>query len=447
MACVLLLPTFMCFGAPGDEPAVDVPVAAIYADGATAPSDPALRRDPAQYRGRERSSDAGDALAWIPRVAFFPIYAVAEYGVRYPLYKGIEWIDRNHVVPYVAKALHPVSGFYWSPTLSLDLGAITFAGVQARWEDVGVPGHQIKASLAFGGFEAWRAKLQDRWQLGDNGYLGLRGAFETRWDRPFYGLGPYSNDFRTNFTLTRGDGFFFGAVEAGNHFRLQLSAGYRGEKTSSGGVTSVETVFITKDIPAFGEELNLGLTMLDLKLDSRHEVEDNGGVRLLANATYARDFRVFERSFVTAEADLEVAGEVSYPDRVLAARVYAKDTIPIGDMPVPFTHQAILGGENHHGFVWARFRDESAVMAEVRYRYPIAFYVDAQWTASAGNVFSQHFENFDLGALTGSLGAGLRTRRTGMPPIELTFAVGTSRFDERFGLENFRVYLNTTEGL
>jgi hypothetical protein len=415
--------------------------------GTTAPADPALRRDPAQYRGRESPTDPVEVLAWIPRVAFFPLYAVAEYGVRLPLYKGVEFIDRKHLVPVFAKVFHPTSGIYWNPTLSLDLGAISFVGAQGRWDNMGVQGHELKVSVAFGGAEAWRVKAQDRWQLGEKVYLGTRGTFETRWDRPYFGLGPYSRDFRTNYTLTRGDVFAFAGVEHENHFRLQLSEGYRREYTKSGAYPKIDNIFMTQDIPGYGDELNLAMSMVDLKLDSRREIEQNGGIRFLGNVTYARDMRVFERAFFTAEAELEVAAEVSYPDRVLAARVYAMDTTPTGTSPVPFTHQASLGGQNHHGFIWGRFRDESALMAELRYRYPIAYYMDAQWTASAGNVFSRHFGDFDLGALTASIGAGLRTRRTGFSPIELTFAVGTSRFDERFDIENFRVYFSTTEGL
>jgi len=439
--------------APAKAPAVeakmggDTAAISAYPPGTIAPLDPELRQDSAQYRGRENPTTAAEGLAWIPRVLFFPAFLVTEYGVRIPIYKAAEFVDRKHVVPIVQKIFNPHPQFFWSPTISLDLGAITFVGVQARFEDVGVEGHQIKLAAAFGGTEAWRVKGQDRWQLGDNAFVGIRGAFEKRWDRPFFGFGPYSRDFRTNFALARGDAFLFGGVEAGNHFRLQLAPGYRQERTSKGGNPSIEVIAFPEDIPAYGEELHLAVAMLDLKLDSRTEADDNGGVRLLANGTYARDVLNRDRAFLTLEADLEAAVEVSYPDRVLAARLYAADTVPLGDDPIPFTHLPMLGGPNHHGFVWARFRDESAVMAEARYRYPIAYYMDAQLSASAGNVFARHFEDFDLGALTASLGAGLRTRRIGPAPIELTFAVGTSRFDERFAVESFRVYFSTTDGL
>ncbi len=79
--------------------------------------------------------------------------------------------------------------------------------------------------------------------------------------------------------------------------------------------------------------------------------------------------------------------------------------------------------------------------------YPIAYYVDAQWTASVGNVFSRHLGDFRPSALTASFGFGLRTRRTGMTPLQITFAMGTTRFDEPFGLGNVRFFIGNTDGL
>jgi hypothetical protein len=133
---------------------------------------------------------------------------------------------------------------------------------------------------------------------------------------------------------------------------------------------------------------------------------------------------------------------------VLATRVYVAETASLGGGAVPFLHLATLGWNNHQGFVLGRFRGEAAFLAEVRYRYPVAFFFDVQWIASVGNVFARDFSDFSAGALTGSFGVGLRTRRTGDDPLEVTVAIGTSRFDAPgFGIDSVRLYLSTTRGL
>jgi len=433
--------------AADEAPAADkAPPAIRGTDPATPTPDPAQRRDPAHYRGRQNGTTAVEALSWIPRVLFFPAYAVTELGLRRPIYLGAEWADRNHVVPILDHVFHPTPDIFWSPTLSLDLGSITFVGLQGRWRNLLVPGHELRASAAFGGVDAWRFKLRDRWQLGPSMYAGARGEYESRWDRAFFGLGPRSLDYRRNFSQARGEGFVFAGFEHGNYLRLEVSEGYRSERTGGGGSPSVEPRFTEKDLPGFGE-LDLAMAMLDLRVDSRRAREENGGVRFLANATYGRDPRDAQRSFITTELDVEGAVEVWHPDRVLAARAYTMTTSPLGAEPVPFTHLATLGGRDHHGFIPGRFRGESALLFELRYRYPIAYFVDAQWTASAGNVLAQRFTDLTPGALTGSLGFGLRTRRTGTAAFELTVALGTSRFDEPFALDSVRLHFGTTEGL
>lgn len=427
-------------------PAGAVPSAVDLAPAASASLDPAQRPDPVQYRGRLNYATAGETLAWIPRAALFPLALVTELGVRRPIYAAAEWTDRHHLVPIVERVLRPTPDISWSPTLSLDLSTVTFIGAKGRFNNLGVPGHELRLAADFGGIDAWHYKGKDTWQLGRSVHIGARGEASTRPDRAFYGFGPRSSDFKTSFSLTRYEGFAFARFEPDNHVRVEVSEGYRSERTAAGSAPSIETRFSPADIPGFGG-LDLAMAMLDLKLDTRRAREENDGLFFLGNVTYGRDIHDAERSFVSAEVDVEGALEISYPDRVLAARVYAMDTFALGREPVPFMYQATLGWDNHYGFTWGRFRGESALMAQLQYRYPIAYYVDAQWTVSAGNVFNQRFSDFTPGALTGSIGVGLRTRRTGSDALQLTFALGTSRFDERFEFNNVRVYFGTVEGL
>lgn len=433
-------PTPAAQPAPGEPAAAgDAPAGALLS-----PSD---RLDPGNYRGRPREADPVDGLLWIPRILFLPVFAVAEFGVRRPIYTGAEWVDRHKVVPIVERILKPTPDISWSPLVTLDLNANSSVGAKAKWRNMLVPGHELRVSAETGGIDTWHFTARDRWEIGPHVTLGARGDLQRVPNRAFFGLGPLSPGDRTNFDQARYDGVVFQGLQLDNHLRVELSEGYRFERTGPGWGPSVETRFSPGSIPAYGDDLRLALVALDFQIDSRRFPEENGGARLVGNVTGAQDTAVAERRFLTASLDFEAAVEVSHPDRVLVARGLAVETVALGREPVPFTHQAMLGWKDHTGFIWGRFRGDTALLAEVQYRYPIAYFVDAQWTLSAGNVFGPRFEGLSVGAMTGTIGVGLRTRRAGFTPIEVTFALGTSRFDEPFSFDALRVYFGTTEGL
>jgi hypothetical protein len=403
------------------------------------------RTDPAFYRGRSRNTTAEEVLLWIPRVIFAPLYLVTEYIIRLPIYALLEWADRNHVFDLIELVFNPTEDFSWTPSLSFETGGIVLPGASAEWRNMLVPGHDARLAFSFAGTDFFAASLRDRWSFGPL-FLGARGGYLTRPDRAFHGLGPRSGNERTNFSETRVEAFAFVGVEYENYVDLEVTAGVSRERIGTGMEPSMQTRFPANRVPGYGS-FDLALGTLDLTVDSRREVEENGGVRFRAVGSYGFDPSRRGLEFTTVALDLEGAIEISHPDRVLAARVYWADTIPLGAEPVPFLHLATLGWDNHRGFRWGRFRGDAALMAEVRYRYPINYFVDLQWIASAGNVFARDFSDFSWGALTASFGVGLRTRRTGADPIEATFAIGTSRFENDFAIDSVRFQLTTTRSL
>lgn len=400
------------------------------------------------YRGRTPYTRADEVAAWIPRVLFSPLYFVTEYGLRLPVYEFLQWADRHNVIPYVNDVvLKPTKDVRWNPVVVVDVGVFYAGGAMFEFSNLGAKDHTLTLMAAGGGPDAWFFSARDDWKSGP-AHVGLHGAAFSRADRSYYGLGPYSENAKVDFAQTRFEGFGYASVARGNHFQLQGSAGFRADHTgpSDDDGPSIESRFKTSGVPGFGQTM-LAMSMLDLKLDTRENVDVSGGARLLANATYARDVTDSARTFVSTTVDAEVAAEVMKPDRVLALRGYFRDAIPLGTEPVPFLEQSMLGWRNHYGFFWGRFRDESALMLELRYRYPVAFFVDMTWIASVGNVFKRDLSDFDPKALTTSLGVGFRTRRTGRRPLELIVAVGSTRFDEAFGVQSVRFYLSTTEEL
>lgn len=406
---------------------------------------PSERRDAEFYRGRSREPTAEEVLLWIPRIVLFPIHLVTEYVLRIPVIALLAWAEQNHLFALFERIFNPTPDFSWSPTVSLEAGVFALPGLQARWRNMGVAGHELRIAGTFAGDDFWSLALRDRWTF-DSVYLGARGGYTTRPDRAFYGLGPDSPNTRANFSETRTEAVGFFGVTHQNYVRIELSGAWSREAVGQGMSPSVETRADAPAAPGFGP-FDLALVGLDVRLDTRRELEENGGLRLRAGATYGLDPGTGAYQFVTVDVDVEAAAEVSHPDRVLAARVHVGETAPLGGGTVPFLHLATLGWNNHQGFVLGRFRGEAAFLVEVRYRYPIHYFVDLQWTASVGNVFARDFSDFSAGALTGSFGIGLRTRRTGSDPIEATLAIGTTQFDSNLSIESVRLYLSTSEGL
>jgi hypothetical protein len=409
--------------------------------------DPAQRGDPGSFRGRKNYATAGETLSWIPRILFFPVYLVTEYLIRQPSVMGTTWVDRNHVIPILNDVFNPTPDIHWQPRFTLDLGTFAAFGAEGSWNNFLVRGHEISGYAETSGVDAFQARVRDSWKVGPM-KLGAYGHYLTRDDMAFYGFGPDSSaSNETYFSQTTAEAFAFAAFDYRTNVHAELGGGFRDETSGSGLVPSINSRFWPQLIPGLGADLGLAMATLDVTLDSRMVADQAGGIRLLANGTYARDVRDSERSFVSASVDVQGAIEVSRPDRVLILRGYAVDTCPLGSEPVPFMEQPMLGWFHHFGFRWGRFRDEAAVMAELRYRYPIAYFVDMQWVASVGNVFSRTFDDFDFKKLTTSIGVGLRTRRTGRTPLEIIFALGTTRFDEAFSIQSARVYFSTTEAL
>jgi hypothetical protein len=414
----------------------------------TRPAKNALPSQPVYYRGRTPGRRAGEIALWIPRVIFFPLHLVTEYGIRRPIRALIEVTENQRILEYIDKILNPTPNFRWSPTLIANLGVLTSGGVQFWWRDAVIPRNEIAAQAATGGQDFWQFAGRDRYTL-DEIYFGILGDFLMRPDRPFYGLGNTSDpEALTYYTQTRGTALGFVGWLPSNHLRLEASGGYRFERMSPGRNPSVETRFdVQTEVPAFGDYLHLFVANANVILDSRPNRAHNTGLRWDARGSYTRDVRDKERHWVSIESDLEAALEVISPGRVLSLSLYGIDTIPLASRPVPVMDQAVLGLFRLPGFLWGRYIDQSAVVATLAYRYPVWEHVDALWTIATGNVFQEHFQNFSFSSFVSSFGVGARSRLDGRDAIEVFLAIGTSRFNQPFSIEGFRLHVGLNPSL
>jgi hypothetical protein len=384
---------------------------------------------------------------WVPRVLLFPLYAVTEYGIRLPTRALVRWIEESHAPAYIGRAFHPLPNFYWSPTFVVDLGVLPSFGLHARWEHAGLRSNQIRVAAATGGADFWLGDIQDRLQL-DDFSIGIRGFFLTRPDRVFYGLGPLSShDARTYYRLTRREAHAFATWDPSTHVSVALDTMYRSEDTGPGWGPYIGTRFQLPDsAPGIG---SLQFFMADARvaLDSRHDRLGVSGVRLDVRGRYAIDPFDTQRQYVQGEAELQGAVEVIRPNRALVASVYVADSQPLGNEPIPFTHQITLGRDRHQGFLYGRFVGESATVGTLARRWPVWDRMDMFVQGSVGNVFGRHFYGFDPRLFTASLGLGLRTRFDNASSFQMIVAAGSNRFDEPFGIEGIRVFAGIDPGL
>lgn len=447
--------------APRREPAPP-PAAGAWHPVALPPPRVALdpnARDGRNYRGLARPVGAGEALLWVPRVVFAPLQLVTEYGLRRPVRAVVAGIESSHLPAYVGAVFSPTPSFSWMPSASFDFGFAPMFGAGFTWNHALVQGNQLRVVGTTGGLDYVDVSARDRITIGTV-RLGVRGAYFDRPDRIFYGLGPYSqwanlSRYRRRFA----DAFALFDWLPTSHFQLNAEAGYRADSTGEGvrgmhipGQPPPATItdrFDVQDpamVPGFGP-LNLFLAHGVVTLDSRRHITHTSGARLVVDATVGVDVFNQNQRFGVASALLEGAVELMHPGRVLVGSLYAADSQPFGSDPVPFTYLPTLGGTIHQGFRYGRFIGQSALVAEIDYRYPIWTRLDAVWMASVGNVFGQHFEGFRFDALTGSAGVGVRLRMDNSAPIEALVAFGSNRFDQPFGIEGVRLFLGVNRGL
>lgn len=378
---------------------------------------------------------------------FFPLHVVTEYGVRRPVVAVMDWSERHYVTAWIDRVFHPTWDFSWAPSVYLDLNFLPSAGARMRWRNALVRGNELRALARTGGPDVIVLALDDRVVV-DSIRLGVHGEYFHRADQIFAGLGPRSEDDQlARYTLTRRE--VWGVFEWLPSHRLGLEGwvGYRSEDTGPGIEPSIETRFqVPAAAPGFGS-LSLLLGRVRAVVDSRLTDEPLTGVRAEGGVLVGWDTVNGERRFIVADASVQAAMEVLPPGRVVMFALHAADSGSLGNEPVPFTHLPALGRAIHHGFRAGRFIGDSALVAEVEYRYPIWAHLDWLWNASVGNVFRRHFQDFELGVLTGSLGFGIRTRRERHPDLEAMVAFGTNRFEQGFGIESVRLYVGINRGL
>lgn len=133
--------------------------------------------------------------------------------------------------------------------------------------------------------------------------------------------------------------------------------------------------------------------------------------------------------------------------RILNAAVSVKFVDPLGNEQVPFSELVDGGGEGPlRGFTPGRLRGRSVAAAALRYRWPIWVDVDGAITASVGNVFGEHLEDFRLEKLRVSSTIGIETVASTGGGFQFLLGIGTRTFERGPSVDSVRFIIGTNRG-
>jgi Omp85 superfamily domain len=408
----------------------------LAAAASPAAADPAAspRRAVPEYDGRPSETTAGDALLWIPRVVVSPLYFVSEYVLREPIGAATASIERGGAGGSAGASIGVV------PTGLVDFGRRTTAGLYVFADGFPAHGHELRLHAVTGGSDVLSLAVADRVALDPGSWVKLRAEASTRADQPFYGVGSRSlESSRSRYAADVAEGSVTFHLKLGPGAALEAWAGVKGarfEAIRGSGTAPPLLARVYEGQLALPSGFDGGYIAarqgLGLSIDSRRpRPAPQSGIRLAADVEHDADLRDPGRSRwiaygASALGSLDLTGHA----RVLSLGIATRFADPLGDAEVPFAELATLGGDAPmRGFLAGRLLGRSAAAATLEYRYPIWAFFDGTLTASAGNVFGPHLQDFDPRLLRLSFDAGVRM--VGDRDHALTFLVG-------FGTETFR---------
>jgi hypothetical protein len=442
---------------------------------AEAPRGPDERRRVPDYAGRSPGTSVGQGLLWVPRVVLFPLYLGTEYLLRRPLGWLVSTAERERWATVV------IDFFTWDnrqagivPTVVIDLELRTTAGIYAFWNDVFAPGNDVRLRAAYGGSNLYQLRFADRFPLGP-GTLSLLGAYESRPDNEFHGIGTNADRAEAR--------YFESTARAGALYRMPW---VRSSYVRIGA--EVRQVYLDGnrqccDDPSLDERVAAGAYLAPAGMDQVYEVADQSaqlvldsrwprtprglpeasdyvtppgtGVRLALRGDLSEVLdRSLGREVALAEgwvhygASLGGYADLTGEQRAVGLTAIVDFVDPFNSSGgVPLTDLISLGGERPlQGFLANRFVDLSAAALRLEYRWPVAVWLDGQLTYEAGNVFGAGLSGLELRHFRSSFGLGMASAGNQDHRFQALIALGTSSYERGAHVDSLRFVLGTTAG-
>lgn len=343
-----------------------------------------VKRAVPDYDGRaDDDHTAEEVLLWIPRLLLSPLYFFNEYMVRRPLGYALTEAERAGLGDLIAEMVGSESKLGVSPTVLVDFGFRTSIGAYFYWDDAGVDGHSLRARMAFGGLEWWRVTLKERyaWDWGRH-LLGWRADYIHRPDYLYSGIG-WDIDLDDTARWGRRQ------LQAAIYYRL-LWTPLMGLETHA-WVRNYKHTRPTCCGPSLDRRIGEGrlqpppeykasFTFFEQELvgffDTRRALREDGH-QFRAEVTVAGGVELAdtERAWVRYGARVGGWFDLGLPNRVLGIDMAVDFADPLGDIDVPSTRLARLGGPGPlRAFPGDALIGRSAIALTASYRWPIWFW-------------------------------------------------------------------------
>ncbi len=407
-------------------------------------------------RGGPRQTPGQKAL-WVPRLLLSPLYFVSEFVVRRPLGVAITAAGKAELPSalYAFFAFGPDHKAGIVPIAFLDFGFEPSVGLYGFWDDAGVEGHDVRLHGSTWGPKWLSGTATDRIRFSDRFDLTLTSTATRRPDFAFYGIGPDTREP----DLTRYTGRLFSAQAitrvglVASSF-LETSFGYRGASFGAGeydedpSLTTVIAAGRLATPPGFDDGYRAPFARTRLVLDSRQKTGSASGVRVELAGEEAADLKNRPRSgWVRYGASLGGFVGLGESGRVICLSLAGLLAGPIGERPVPFNELVTLGGPNlMPGFRAYRLYDRSAVVATLRYSWPIWIWLNGSLQVATGNVLGPHFEGFRAGRGRLSTALGIESTGSRDSIFQALVGFGTETFESGAKIDSLRVVVGARSG-
>lgn len=418
------------------------------------------------YDGRGGTPQTpGQKALWLPRLLLSPLYFVSEFVLRRPLGAAITAAEKAELPSaiYDFFAFGPDHSAGIVPIAFLDFGFEPSVGLYAFWDDAGFEGHDLRLRGSIGGADWLSGTATERFHFGERLELTLTGTAIRRPDYAFYGIGP---DTRES-ALVRYSG---DTIDARADWRLKFASssmletafGYRGasfgpsdyDAAQRGDVEyqpSLDEAVASGELaepPGFRDGYRAPFVSSRLVLDSRGKSVSATGGRLELSGEHGADLKNSPTSgWVRYGGTVGGFLDLNDSGRVVSLSASALLADPLGDRPVPFTELVQLGGAGMMpGFRQGRLFDRSALVATLRYSWPIWIWLNGSLQAATGNVFGEHFEGASLERARFSAALGIESSGSRDSIFQALLGFGTETFESGAEIDSLRFVIGARNG-
>lgn len=415
-------------------------------------------------RGGAPESRARKAL-WVPRLLLSPLYFVSEFVVRRPLGAAITAAEKAHLprILYDFFVFGPDHSAGIIPIAFIDFGFQPSVGLYAFWDDAGFEGHDLRLRGSTWGADWLSGTATERFTFGEQVELTLTGTATRRPDYAFYGIGPDTLESAlVRYSADTVDARFDTRLHFWGSSLLDTALGYRGASFGASDYDAANRGTDTYE-PSLDEAVASGalaepagfrdgyrapFVYSRLVLDSRGKAASATGGRIELSGEQGTDLKNSPTSaWLRYGGTLGGFLDLADSGRVVSLSVSALLADPLGERAVPFSELVQLGGAGMMpGFRQGRLHDRSALVATLRYSWPIWIWLNGSLQAATGNVFGKHFEGAELERSRFSAALGIEGSGSRDSIFQALVGFGTETFESGAELDSIRVVVGARSG-